>query len=357
MNWHLSQYGHWSRTWGAAKHFSHSGLIILSTGVMDCSILTTNRSLSDMERYAYCNLLVIAITCWVSFLGFRDPAFEERYLFWPEAILAWRQSYRLVTNGFLHLDLPHLVMNMVSLYFFGPLIERVFGPTQFLTIYLAAIIGGSLLALYVHRYHDYRALGASGGVAGIIFAYIFLFPGGSINIYFLPIGIPSWLYAIIYLAGSFYAMQRGMSNVGHDAHLGGALVGLFTAASFHPSAVRYHPWWFAGITTGSILLFIYMARNPLFLPLEGVDFTKAKARPAKRSARFSIRSVFSFLRKSRAAPRLSSRPEQEADTILRKISESGFDSLTEEEKKMLKEISNKYRRRAQRENPKSGFPF
>jgi membrane associated rhomboid family serine protease len=311
-----------------------------------------------METYAYCNLLVIAITCWVSFLGFRDPAFREKYIFWPEAILAWGQPYRLVTSGFLHLDLPHLVMNMVSLYFFGPLIERVFGPAQFLAIYFAALIGGSLLALYVHRYHDYRALGASGAVAGVIFAYILLFPGGNINIYFLPIGIPSWLFAILYLVGSFYAMQRGMTNVGHDAHLGGALVGLFTAASFHPSAIRYNPWWFTGITVGTVLLFIYMTRNPLFLPLEGIDLTKKKPPLTRWPAWLSIRNGFSFLRRKGATDSKSFSPsERQADAILRKISESGFDSLNKEEKEMLVEISNKYRRRAVREKPKSGFPL
>jgi membrane associated rhomboid family serine protease len=311
-----------------------------------------------MESYAYCNVLVIAITCWVSFLGFRDPAFREKYIFWPEAILAWGQPYRLVTSGFLHLDLPHLVMNMVSLYFFGPLIERVFGPAQFLTIYLAAIIGGDLLALYVHRYHDYRALGASGGVAGIIFAHILLFPGGNISVFFLPIGIPSWLFAILYLVGSFYAMQKGTTNIGHDAHLGGALVGLFTAASFHPSAIRYNPWWFSGITVGTFLLFIYMARNPLFLPLEGVDFTKLKARPTPWPAWLSIRGISNFARRKSAADSRPFNPsERQADAILRKISESGFDSLTKEEKEMLAEISNKYRRRAVREKPKSGFPL
>ena len=331
--------------------------IILSTGMVDFLMVPVNRGLFKMERYAYCNLLVIAITCWVSFLGFRDPSFQAKLIFWPEAILAWGQYYRLITSGFLHLNGYHLAMNMVSLYFFGPLIESVYGPEQFLTFYLAAIIGGNLLALYVHRYHDYRALGASGGVAGIIFAHILLFPGGSIStLYLFPIPIPSWLFAIGYLVGSFYAMQRGMTNVGHDAHLGGALVGLFTAASFHPSAIRYHPWWFAGITVGTVLLFIYLARNPLFLPLEGIDFTKAKGRPATWPKRFS--GIFHFTRrKSPTAPVPFSRPEREVDALLRKISESGFDSLTKEEKDMLNEISSKYRRRAARQNPKSGFPL
>jgi membrane associated rhomboid family serine protease len=311
-----------------------------------------------MERYSYCNWLVIALTCWVSYLGFRRPGFEEEYLFWPEAILARRQFYRLVTSGFLHLNGPHLLMNMVSLYFFGPLIEKTFGPAQFLTIYLGAMVGGDLLALYVHRYHDYRALGASGGVSGVIFAYILLFPGGSISLYFLPIGIPSWLYAIAYLLASFYGMQRGLNNVGHDAHLGGALVGLFTAAALHPLAIRHNPWLFAAISAGTALLFIYMAQNPLFLPLEGLDFTKGTARPASRPGRFSLRSLFHFRRgKSQASPGTFSRPDRRVDAILQKISESGMDSLTEEEKKLLNEVSGRYRRRAAREKPKWGFPF
>jgi len=218
---------------------------------------------------------------------------------------------------------------------------------QFLTIYLGAMIGGNLLALYAHRYHDYRALGASGGVAGVIFAYVLLFPGGRINMYFLPIGIPSWLYAIGYLLASFYGMHRGLGNAGHDAHLGGALVGLFTAAAFHPQAIRYNPWLFVAIFGGTALLFIYMARSPMFLAMEGVDFTKAPKR-----------GIFDFARRrGSAAPVTVGRPERRVDAILQKISESGMESLTDEEKNLLNTVSDKYRRRATRKKPKVGFPF
>jgi membrane associated rhomboid family serine protease len=311
-----------------------------------------------MERYAYCNLTVIAFTCWFSYRGFRDTAFAEEYLFRPEAILARRQYYRLVTAGFLHLNGWHLLMNMASLYFFGPLIERIFGPAQFLAIYVGAMVGGNLLAVYVHRNHDYRALGASGGVAGIIFAYALLFPGGGIGLYYMPIGIPAWLYALAYLLISFYGMQRGLGNVGHDAHLGGALAGLFTAAALHPSAIRYNPWLFGAVSAGTTLLFIYMARNPLFLPLDGLDFTTGKARPAGQPARRPPWSLFNFARrKGRDFAARFERPERQVDAVLRKISESGMESLTEEEKRLLKEVSDKYRRRAAREKPKWGFPF
>jgi membrane associated rhomboid family serine protease len=303
-------------------------------------------------------LVVIAATCWFSFLGFRDAGFEADYLFWPEAILARRQFYRLITSGFLHLNVPHLVMNMVSLYFFGPMIEMVYGPAQFFLIYAGAIVGGNLLALYVHRYHDYRALGASGGVSGIILAHIFLFPGGSINMIFLPIGVPSWLYAVAFLLASFYGMQRGMTNVGHDAHLGGALVGLFMAAALHPDVIRYSPRLFATISMGTALLFIYMARNPLFLPLEGFDFTKSNARTPRQPWRISLRRLFQLTRRrSQAPPDVLSHPDCRVDAILRKISQHGLPSLTDEERKLMEEASFRYRRWAAREEPKSGFPL
>jgi membrane associated rhomboid family serine protease len=311
-----------------------------------------------MERYAYCNFAVMALTCWISFLGFRDSGFEADYIFWPEAILARRQFYRLITSGFLHLNVPHLVVNMAGLYFFGPLIELMCGPVQFLLIYLGAIVGGSLLALYVHRYHDYRALGASGGVSGIILAHIFLFPGGSINMYFLPIGVPSWLYALAFLLASFYGMQRQMTNVGHDAHLGGALVGLFTTAALHPEVIRYSPRLFATISVGTALLFVYMARNPLFLPLEGFDFTKGNPRPPRVPWRASLQRLFhSSSRKNQAPPDTFIRPDRRVDAILQKISDHGLHSLTEEERKWMDKVSDKYRRRGEREKPNSGFPF
>jgi membrane associated rhomboid family serine protease len=310
-----------------------------------------------METYAYCNLLVIGVTCWFSWLGFRDAAFQERNIFWPEAILARRQYYRLVTSGFLHLDGPHLAMNMLSLYFFGPRIENVFGPAQFLGIYLGAIVGGNLLALYAHRHHDYRSLGASGGVAGVIFAHIFLFPGGGIGLFLLPIGIPSWLYAIGFLLASFHGMRRGVGNVGHDAHLGGALAGLFTAAALHPFAIRDNAWLFGGISAGTALLLVCMARNPLWLPWQGVDFTRGKTRPAGPPARFALRRILHFPGpKPRTAPVAPDLPDRRVDEILRKISESGAGSLTEEEKELLNEVSEKYRRRAAREKSKLDFP-
>jgi membrane associated rhomboid family serine protease len=302
--------------------------------------------------------VVIAVTCLTSWLGFRDRAFTDKYIFWPEAVLAWRQYYRVITSGFLHLDGTHLAMNMLSLYFFGPSIELTFGAGKFLLIYFGAILGGSLLSLWVHRHHDYRAVGASGGVSGLILAYILLFPGGAIGMFFLPIPIPGWLYGIGYLTYSFYGMVRRHDNIGHDAHLGGSLAGMFIAAAIQPDAIRRNLWLFAAITVGTVLLVLYVSKNPLFLPFAGFDFTRKKPRPASASRRFSPGGLLSAVRRrSSDTPPAPTRVDRRVDEILQKIAKNGMQSLTEAEKTLLNTAAEVQRRRAIREKPKSGFPF
>src|SRR5215831_16541201 len=95
-----------------------------------------------------CTLATIFVTVVFSFAAFAKPELEERFIFDPERILAWKQYYRLVSSGFLHADWRHLALNMVSLYFFGPVLELLLGVEQFLATYLGSIIGGNLLSLY-----------------------------------------------------------------------------------------------------------------------------------------------------------------------------------------------------------------
>jgi membrane associated rhomboid family serine protease len=210
--------------------------------------------------------LIILATGVISWLGFRDRYLVEKYIFRPEDILARKQYYRLITSGFLHGDWQHLLFNMISLFFFGPLIEARAGVLNFLLIYLGSIVGGNLLSLWIHRHHDYSAYGASGGVIGIIYASIFLYPGGSIMIFPVPIPIPAWVYAIIYLVLSFYGMKARRDNIGHDAHLGGAICGLLITTGLYPGIVPASPLLFAAVLGLSILLLIYILANPLFLP-------------------------------------------------------------------------------------------
>jgi membrane associated rhomboid family serine protease len=285
-----------------------------------------------------CTYLIIALTVWVSYLGFRSLAFEEKYIFNPEYILAGKEFHRLVTSAFLHADWVHLIFNMYSLYAFARWIE-FFYKTEFLIIYFGSIIGGSLLSLYLHRHHIYRAYGASGGVCGVIFAYILLFPGGSIRMFYLPFWIPAWLYAIGFILYSFWGMkENNRGNVGHDAHLGGAIVGMLIAAGLHPEAVRENPKIFLIVFVPTLLLAIYLWRNPMFLPLSTI-----------------IRAPFTSKKSRLASLPKHKRENLEMDAILDKISKKGIESLTDEEKALLDQMSGKYRRRGESNKPESGL--
>jgi membrane associated rhomboid family serine protease len=286
---------------------------------------------------AWCTLLLIAVTCAVSYAGFLKPAVVRRYIFNPESILADKEYYRLVTAAFLHADGRHLFFNMLSLFLFGSTLELVFGQAEFLAIYFGAVVGGSLLSLYVHRHHQYLAYGASGGVCGILFAYILLFPGANIVAFMFPVPVPGWLYAIGYMLVSFYGLKENRGNVGHDAHLGGAVIGFLIAAGMNPDAVRAHVGVFLAVLGLAVALLIYLWMNPMFLPLSAfLERPKRWRQPPTGMPKHRRESL-------------------QVDAILEKISQRGFESLTAEEKAVLGEVSGKYRRRAESKKPDSGL--
>ena len=280
------------------------------------------------ESLASCTGAIIILTSVCSIYGFRHPGFRDRYLFSVQEILAEKQFDRLFTSAFLHADWNHLLLNMVTLFLFGRSIELSLGVGRFLLIYFAAILGGSLLSLMIHRQHEYKAYGASGGACGIVFSCILLFPGGSIMMFPLPVPLPSWLYAILFFVGSFLALKRQTDHIGHDAHLGGAIIGMWTTAALEPEIARMHAKLFLTISVLASLSFLYLAKNPLFLPLS--NFLPSWPR---QNPHASARSQFQH-------------EASEVDAILEKISMHGIESLTAEEKTLLDLLSKKYRRDA-----------
>ncbi|MBN2018973.1 MAG: rhomboid family intramembrane serine protease [Sedimentisphaerales bacterium] len=212
---------------------------------------------------AITNIIIIALTAYTSYQGFVNSSFLNQYIFYNRAILDNREYYRLLSGGFLHADWTHLIFNMFSLYSFGSAIELLYGRLMFLAIYLAGIVGGSVLALLLHRKEPYRALGASGGVCGVIFACIFLLPGTSVELFLIPIPIPAYIYAIGFILFSYYGMQTQLGNIGHDAHLGGAIIGLLTATALHPSIVSENPLLYGAVMllAVSLMAFLYMNKN------------------------------------------------------------------------------------------------
>jgi membrane associated rhomboid family serine protease len=279
-------------------------------------------------------IAIIVLTVGCSLIGFRDPGFTERFIFSPLEVLAGKQYYRLVTSAFLHADLNHLLMNMISLFLFGRILEEQLGPWQFLLIYFASVVGGSLLSLWLHRNHDYRAYGASGGVCGVVFSYVALNPTGTILLHFF-IPMPSWVYGILFLAGSFIALRRQRDNVGHDAHIGGAVIGMWTTGALEPLAVRENLKWFLILSAVAVALFFYFLKNPMMLPISAFRGKLGRRREEKRQA----------------APRR--RETRDVDEVLDKISREGMESLTAEERELLQTVSQKFQSRAQSEKPKS----
>lgn len=278
-----------------------------------------------MEPFIPATITVLLVTLAATAAAFRNRALQERWIFEPRAILAGKQYARMITSGFIHADWMHFCMNAASFYLFADGIELIYGIPTLLAIYFSSILGGSLLSLLIHRHHDYRALGASGGVCGIIFAAIFLSPGTSVGFFFVPIYIPGWLYAPLFLIGSYLAHRKATDNVGHDAHLGGAVIGLLVAFALHPQMVLAQPWMFAAVVGLSVLVLWLMVAHPFTMP--GWMAWAAPAVPAGGRERDYAQNRARRTRRERM------------DTLLDKVSKEGLHKLTAAERAELEKLS------------------
>ncbi len=182
-------------------------------------------------------LMIIAVTAIISFIAFNNQQLFEKYKFNVGAILQRKEYIRLLSAGFLHADLMHLLFNMMTLYFFGPIVVQAFGEVGFLIVYLGSILLGNIFSLYLYKNQSwYSAIGASGGVSGILFASIAMIPDLGIYFFFIPIPIPGYIFGFLYFAYSVYMMlnPKQHDNIGHAAHLGGAFFGLVYAVALQP---------------------------------------------------------------------------------------------------------------------------
>ena len=187
-----------------------------------------------MNNLHIATIAIMAANVLASLKGFNDQTFFERYKFGVGAIQAGQKD-RMVTSGFLHVDLSHLFFNMFTLYFFADVVIAWFGPSKFLILYFISLVAGSLLALYFHKNEPYySAVGASGAVTGILYSAILLEPGMRLGIMFIPIPLPAYILGILYLFYSIYGMKTRMGNIGHTAHFGGAIGGYVATLLFKP---------------------------------------------------------------------------------------------------------------------------
>ncbi len=205
-------------------------------------------------------IIIIAITCVISYIGFQNVEVFQKYKFEVGAIQRRKEYIRLLSAGFLHGDWLHLILNMYVLYMFGPLVMQVFGIAGFLIIYLGSILLGNLFCLYHYRNVPfYSAIGASGGVSGLIFAAVILDPVNiKLGILFLPIAIPGYIFGALYFGYSVYMMlnPRMNDNIGHAAHLGGAFFGLVYGVIIFPDLALQNAL-FIGIMALPLLYLAY----------------------------------------------------------------------------------------------------
>lgn len=187
-------------------------------------------------------LIIIIVTCIISYLAWQNRNIMERLIFWSPAIKQG-QIERFVTHGFIHADGMHLLFNMFTLYFFGTIVEEIYshflGGAGFVVLYLGAIVVAMLPSYYKHKNDSrYMSLGASGAVSAVLFTYILFFPWEMIYI-FGAIPIPAILFAVAYVWYSIKAHHANNDNINHSAHLYGGLFGVVMTVIVEPRVINY----------------------------------------------------------------------------------------------------------------------
>lgn len=169
---------------------------------------------------------------------FFDRVFINQFAFQVHAVRDLKQQYRIITSSFLHANIPHLILNMLTLYFFGPEVERIFGKLGFLVIYFGAILASGAVSLKVNRNNPgYSSVGASDAVSGVVLSFCCFHPLQPLYIMFIPIPIPAILYGVIFIALSAQLMERSNRVIAHEGHLGGALAGVALSILMKPEIV------------------------------------------------------------------------------------------------------------------------
>ena len=182
-------------------------------------------------------ILILAVTCIVSFIAFRNRQVMDDLILWPPAVARKREYYRLLTYGLVHADGTHLFFNMLTLFFFGramaPFYNASLGMFGFGLFYLGGLLV-SILPTYLKNRNNsnYYSLGASGAVSAVLFAYILFAPWSQILVLVIP--MPAIIYAVLYTAYSIYMDRRGQDHVNHSAHLWGAAYGVVFTIMVNP---------------------------------------------------------------------------------------------------------------------------
>jgi membrane associated rhomboid family serine protease len=274
-----------------------------------------------MNSFLPISFALIVINFLVSYKGFKDSTFYNKYSFRIDAI-QYKDYKRLITSGFLHVNWMHLIFNMIALYFFSGGLEGYIGPIRFLIIYFASLVCGNLLSLFIHRFDSgYSSVGASGAIMGIMFSSIALFPGMQMSLFFLPISFPGWLFGLAFVLFSIYGIRSRRNNVGYDAHLGGGIAGMLIAILMYPSSLVTNFFAILIVAIPAIAFIAFIVYKPEALLID--DFFKRKKYLTQEDR-------YNLSKKSK---------QQQLDDLLEKIHKKGMNSLSKKERDFLNKYS------------------
>ncbi|MNS58321.1 Rhomboid protease GluP [compost metagenome] len=200
-------------------------------------------------------IAIIVANVLISYKGFNDFAFFRKYEFHVGSIRSGEQI-RMLSSGFLHVDITHLFFNMLTLWFFAPVVMNYLGELTFGLIYFGSLVFGSLLTMVFHKNdYSYRAVGASGAVTGVLYSAILLQPDMMLGIFFI-IPMPAYLFGILYLLYSIYGMKAKNDNIGHTAHFGGAIGGYLITLIKEPQLFADHTLMVVLLAIPIVILFV-----------------------------------------------------------------------------------------------------
>lgn len=182
-------------------------------------------------------IYIILVTCVVSFAAFSSPKIMQIGILRPYYTVRNHDWHQLLTSGFLHANLAHLFVNMITFYFFGSVMERTLGIVHFAGLYFFSIIFSSIPSVIIRKNDpDYATLGASGGVEGVLFAFILLYPLETLYV-FMALPMPAILFGALFIAYSIYESKQDRGQVNHEAHIAGALAGIIYMVVTHPNSI------------------------------------------------------------------------------------------------------------------------
>jgi membrane associated rhomboid family serine protease len=264
--------------------------------------------------------------------GIPIESYIFRYLYlWPLGS-GYFYPWQLVTYMFLHGGFTHILFNMFALWMFGTQFEMIWGPKKFLIYYFLCGLGGGVAHLLISPILGGAGplLGASGAIFGLLIAYGLLFPDQLVYFFFFLPMKAKYAVGVFVALELYYTWNGAQDNIGHLAHLGGAVVGLIYLLA----------------TEGGVHLFSRLRipksnNNPWNTRSSSGSIFKRRPTDDDDAIEAEYHDIGSTTTKTRAVGGTRIITQEDIDRILDKIAASGYQNLSEEEREILIEASKK----------------